>query len=200
MRVARCSKELRSPSQPQGSGSGAQGGKGKGAGGSSLLVAADVIRVMEEVLEEIEQLGGGSVAVITNEAGLSTALSVSGVALFICLIVYTVPFFFSSVFCFFRSPSDNLQTRQSGGRATTSEQGNMVSMPMRSQFPSILFRLVLFMICLSWSVFTALILSEQLPFLATLTSKSIYCRFQFLVFWFLLFFLVSFFLYDILEI
>lgn len=65
MRVARCSAQRHYPQD-------------SAAGGEGAAVVADMLRVMGEALEEVEVLGGGRLAAVTNDPQLSRILSVRG--------------------------------------------------------------------------------------------------------------------------
>lgn len=77
MRVARCRTQPEMSAQsPEGS-SQAGTGRGETAAASPCLAASDALRVLGEALEEIEVLGGGTVATVTNEKALEELLAVS---------------------------------------------------------------------------------------------------------------------------
>lgn len=75
MRVARCRPHPTDVPQGQ-----AGSELGKRRGGPHVLsppVAIDAVRALGEVLEEVELLGGGNLAAITNEPALATLLQVN---------------------------------------------------------------------------------------------------------------------------
>lgn len=75
MRVARCRPQPTDVPQGQ-----AGSELGKRRGGTPIRpppVTSDVLRALGEVLEEVELLGGGNVAAITNEPALAALLQVS---------------------------------------------------------------------------------------------------------------------------
>lgn len=75
MRVARCRPQ---PTGVPPSQAGAELGKRRGrAPNRSAPVASDILRALGEVLEEVELLGGGNVAAITNEPALAALLQVT---------------------------------------------------------------------------------------------------------------------------
>ena len=77
MRVARCCKEPQAFSLNRlGSDSGGTWERGDAA--RPLLPADETLRVLEESLRKAERLGGGDVAVVTNDLALHKVLSVGG--------------------------------------------------------------------------------------------------------------------------
>lgn len=76
MRVARCRSQPTDVPPPSQAGP-EQGKRRAGTPNRPPPVSSDVLRALGEVLEEVELLGGGNVAAITNEPALAALLEVN---------------------------------------------------------------------------------------------------------------------------